>query len=333
MNVIIVGTGVMGTTHAKAIKDSKIINLRGFVGRNPEKTKKVADAFSVNSYTDLEEVLFKEDVDIVDICLPTYLHEYAVLMAIKYKKHIMCEKPFTLSHEIAKRLSDEAKNAGIKMMVLQVVRFWPEYVSIKNVIDKKVIGKIQNIYMNRLSTYPKYSNWFSDPSKSGGGLYDLNIHDLDYLYYLFGAVKSIYAIGRKSNMGCYDAVTTNILFNSGIIATVECNMDIKGEYPFTTCVRVIGDLGALEYNYTSRYNGNVDNVKHNELILYKGNKKTDKIEVSQYNPYQRQMEYFAECVLQDKDTKIIKMSDVVYVLRMIKAIEKSIDNNSVVFDI
>lgn len=333
MNVIIVGTGVMGLTHAKAIKDSEVLNLHGFVGRNPEKTKKVADGFWVNAYTDLEEVLLKEDVDIVDICLPTYLHEYAVLMAIKYKKHIMCEKPFALSYELAERLSNEAKNAGVKMMVLQVVRFWPEYASIKNMIDKKVIGKIQNVYMNRLSTYPKYSDWFSDPSKSGGGLYDLNIHDLDYLYYLFGEVKSVYAIGRKNNMGGYDAVTTNIVFNRGITATVECNMDIKGEYPFTTCVRVIGDLGALEHNSTSRYNDNFDNAKYNELILYKADRRPDKVEVSQYNPYQRQLEYFAECVIQDKHPQIIKMNDVVYVLRMIKAIEKSLDNNSVVVDI
>nr|WP_312576069.1 Gfo/Idh/MocA family oxidoreductase [Sedimentibacter sp.] len=333
MNVLIAGTGAMCTAHAKAIKNSKILNLCGLVGRNPEKTKKVADDFSVNDYTDLEEVLFKEDVDIVDICLPTYLHEYAVSMAIKYKKHIMCEKPFTLSFETAERLSDEAENAGIKMMVLQVVRFWPEYVSIKNMIDEKVIGKIQNVYMNRLSTYPKRSNWFRDPSKSGGGLYDLNIHDLDYLYYLFGEVKSIYAIGIKSNIGCYDAITANIIFKRGITATVECNMDIKGEYPFTTCVRVIGNLGALEYNSTSRYDDNSDNIRYNELILYKEDKKPEKIEVSQYNPYQRQLEYFAECVIQDKNPQIIKMSDVVYVLRMIKAIEKSLANNSVVTDI
>ncbi|MBP1924838.1 putative dehydrogenase [Sedimentibacter acidaminivorans] len=333
MKIIIVGTGVMGITHANAIKDSEILSLVGFVGRNFEKTKKIAESFSTNAYTDIEEMLSKEDVDILDICLPTYLHEYAVSMAIKYKKHIMCEKPFTLSCSLAERLSNKAKNAGIRMMVLQVVRFWPEYVSIKNMIDKKVIGEIQNIYMNRLSTYPKYSSWFRDPSKSGGGLYDLNIHDLDYLYYLFGEVKSVYATGQKSSKNSYDAVTANIVFVRGITATVECNMDIKGEYPFTTCVRVIGELGALEYNSTSRYDDNFDNVKYNELILYLEDKKPNKIGVTQYNPYQKQMEYFARCVLQDKDPEIINMNDVVYVLKMIKAIEKSLETNNVVFDI
>lgn len=333
MKILIIGTGVIALTHAKAIEDSKVLSLAGFVGRDEEKTKEIAKGFSVNGYIDIEEAISMEEIDIVDICLPTYLHEYAVSIAIKYKKHIMCEKPFTLSYEVADRLTCEARDADIKMMVLQVVRFWPEYVSIKDMIDKKTLGRVKHIYINRLSHYPIYSNWHTDPSKSGGGLYDLGIHDLDYLYYVFGEVKSLYAIGHKSSTGCYDSVTTNLIFNKNTTATVECNIDVKGEYPFTTYVRVTGEKGTLEYNSTSRYNDNLENIKYNELILYKEDEKPHKVQVDKYNPYQIQMEYFIDCVTNDKETSKMKMSEVLYVLKIISAIEKSLETNSVVTDI
>lgn len=324
MKVLIIGTGVIAKTHAEAIKDSKVLKLAGFVGRDMEKTKKIASDFSTNAYTDMEKSVARTDVDIVDICLPTYLHEYAVSMAIKNKKHIMCEKPFTLSYRVAKRLTVEAKDAGIKMMVLQVVRFWPEYRTIKDIIDKNELGRVQHVYINRLSPYPKYSNWHSDPAKSGGGLYDLGIHDIDYLYDVFGKVKSVYATGHKSSTGCYDAVTTNIVFDKGATATVECNMEVKGEYPFTTCLRALGEEGTIEYNSNSRYN---------ELILYKEDKKPDEIRVERYNPYQMQMEHFLDCLVNDRETEKIKMSDILYVLRMLAAIEKSLETKELVTEI
>lgn len=333
LKVAIIGTGVMGLTHGKAIKESRTLKLIGFVGRDYEKTKRISDSFEVKSYRDIEEILSKEDIDVVDICIPTYLHEYAVLVAIKYKKHIMCEKPFTLSYNIAKKLTEDAKSAGIKMMVLQVVRFWPEYSYIKELIDKNTLGNVNNVYINRLSTHPKWATWHRDPLKSGGGLYDLNIHDIDYLYYVFGRVKSVYAIGHRSNTGCYNCITTNIIFYNGTTATIECNMDMKGDYPFTTCVRVVGDRATLEYNSTSRYKKKDEKYKCNDLILYKSDKNPSRIDVKQYNPYKKQMEYFAKCILENKEIEIIKMVDVLYVLRIISAIEKSLETNEVITDI
>ena len=236
--IAIIGPGSICRTYMEALKTSEQVKVTAISGRDTEKGRSMAAEYGLPYYVDLEEMYRTEQLDAVLICTPTFTHEEMVRKAIANKVHIMCEKPFVLDADIAEQLFAEAKAADVRMMVMHVVRFWPEYVKMKEMIRTGALGDIKNVYLNRLSSHPTWATWHRDPEKSGGGLYDLHIHDVDYLYHVFGKVDSVYAVGKQEDSGCFNNVSTVMKFACGVSAVVEGFMDTTGAFGFTTNVRI-----------------------------------------------------------------------------------------------
>ncbi len=147
----------------------------------------------INLYTDLDEMIAKEDFDMVDICLPSYKHcEYAVKM-LKAGKHVQCEKPMALSSADCDLMIKTAEECGKKLMIGQCLRFEPQYLFLKECIDDQRYGKLLNGNFDRLSALPLwgYHKWYQKTERSGGAILDLHIHDVDMMRFLFGEPKSV----------------------------------------------------------------------------------------------------------------------------------------------
>ena len=86
-------------------------------------------------YTDVDEMLRQEDLDILDICLPTYMHAEVAVRAMERGIHVLCEKPISLRREDVARLYGTARRMNVRFMVAQVLRFWPEYVALREIHD------------------------------------------------------------------------------------------------------------------------------------------------------------------------------------------------------
>ena len=317
--VAIIGPGSIGKTYADALKASESVVLAAVAGRDTEKGRQMADNCQVPYYTDQDEMYETEALDGVIICTPTFTHEEITRHAFAHRVHVMCEKPFALHAEAAKRLIDEADSLGLRLMVMHVVRFWPEYAALSQMVRENVFGSVKNVYLNRLSTHPAWASWHRDPEKSGGGLFDLHIHDIDYLYSVFGNVESVYAVGQQEASGCWNNVSTVLRFTCGVPAVAEGFMDITGPYPFTTVARINGTKAAAEY---SNQTGN--------LILYEKDSQARTLDIAKYNPYAKEVEYFAGCVQNQKETKLMPGKDVVAVLNILEAVEKSLKTGQIV---
>lgn len=83
-------------------------------------------------------------------------------------------------------------------MVAQVLRFWPQYVVIKRMIEQGKLGSVNVFDAHRLASYATWGDWFRDPTKSGGCLLDVQVHDLDYEYWLLGYPREVQTVGIKS---------------------------------------------------------------------------------------------------------------------------------------
>ena len=331
LKVVIIGPGNIAHTYMQALADSKNVNITAVLGRRVETAKPFAEKYGINFYTDSDAMYSAEKPDAVLICTPTFTHEEMVNKAIENNVHIMCEKPFVLDAEKAQQLFDKAGANNVRIMVMQVVRFWPQYVHIKNLIDSGKLGEIKNVYLNRLSAHPDWCTWHKDVQKSGGGLYDLHIHDIDWLHYVFGRVDSVYATGSQTESGCWNNVSTILNFSSGISAVAEGFMDITGDWDFSTNVRINGSSAAIEYLNKKVYNSKVDKININNLVIYHKNTAAEYLTEDGYNPYKMQTEYFADCVAENRQFKIVPEKDIVYVLKILKAIEKSLRTNLVQF--
>lgn len=328
--VAMIGPGSIGRTYMEALKESATVGVCALVGRDTEKGRQTAEEYHIPYYTDQDVMYERERPDAVLICTPTFTHEEMVKKALKHRVPVMCEKPFVLEEETAAKLVDLAEQAGVPLMVMHVVRFWPEYVKLQEMIDSGELGTIKNIYLNRLSSHPTWCTWHRDPKKSGGGLYDLNIHDIDYLYHVFGPVESVYAVGVKEETGCYNNVSTIMKFTCGVSAVVEGFMDMAGEYAFTTNVRVNGKKAAVEYLNKMVWMADGSQAKTDRFVVYPKEQTAKVLDVKKYDPYRKEVEYFADCVQNKKKMDIVPNEDVKAVLRILDAIVRSMESGEVV---
>lgn len=185
LKVALVGVGGISGAHISAWEAKEDSNLTALCDIRPEQMEKYPEK---RHYTDFDEMLDKEEIDILDICLPTYLHADFSVKAMEKGINVICEKPVSLKKEDVKRVYECAEKNNVKFMIAQVLRFWPEYEIVKDIYDKGTYGKLLSGSMRRLGLRPKWSwdNWMADENRSGLVPFDLHIHDSDFMVYAFG---------------------------------------------------------------------------------------------------------------------------------------------------
>src|SRR5574340_1366687 len=112
VRVVLAGLGFMGGTHAQchaALPNSELVAV---VDPEPERRAKFAATYGAKPYANLEEMLASAEVDMVDICMPTYLHRQAVEKVAAAKKHVLCEKPMSLTVEDCDAMIAATRGAG-----------------------------------------------------------------------------------------------------------------------------------------------------------------------------------------------------------------------------
>jgi len=123
----------------------------------------------IHFYTDLEEMLEKEKPDMIDICVPSFLHaDYAVQM-LERGYHVQCEKPMALNYADCKRMLAAAEKSGKELMIGQILHFFWEYDYLKKAVDDGRFGKVLAASFSRLSSPPRWAweNWFMNYERSG----------------------------------------------------------------------------------------------------------------------------------------------------------------------
>lgn len=190
LKIGLVGVGGISGSHIPAWDAMEDAQLTAICDIRAERMEPYPDK---RHYLDFDEMLEKEELDIVDICLPTYLHADFAVKAMEKGIHVICEKPISLKQEDVERTYSTAANHNVNFMIAQVLRFWPEYEYAKEVFDSGKYGKLLSGYMGRLGNCPGWSwdNWMRDEKRSGLVPYDLHIHDLDFMVYAFGIPSNV----------------------------------------------------------------------------------------------------------------------------------------------
>jgi predicted dehydrogenase len=315
--------------HAAAIKKSNTLELTAIVDFNEDIGKKAAARFGVKYYKDTGEMLEAGSFDIADICLPTFLHEQYVLLMAEHKKHVLCEKPFALSSESAGRMAGSCECAGVKFMIAQTLRWKPDLLKIKEYLENGVFGVIHLVSCSRLAQHPNWTTWHRDVKKSGGGLFDLHVHDIDYLYFLFGEVEEVYATGWKSPTGCWNHVISILKFKNGMNAVAEGSFEMTGDFPFSVSYRLTGDKSTVDYRLTAGFNIENTESVNSRLMLFEKDQPPVEVKTDPVDSYQLEIEAFAQAVENDKDVPILP-EDSVYVIKIIEALQLSLESGAVV---
>lgn len=330
IRVAVVGTGFIGTTHLEEWAAMEQAEITAVCTSTAEKGIVMSEKYHCSHYQNLDTLLETEAIDIVDICTPTFLHEANIMSACRRSVDIICEKPVTLTLDSMDRILEAVKAAGVKLMVGQVLRFWAEYDMIKTLYDQNRFGRIQSVYTHRLAQYPPGTCWRHTPLQSGGGLFDLTLHDVDYLIYLFGRVKTVYGAGLKSSTGCWDHVSAILTFENGINATIEGVLGMTEGYPFSTALRIIGENVTVDYDMSAGVNIENVNTARSSVILYENGKSPQELFPDSPTNFQAELAYFADCAENDKIPEKIKPIEARYSLEVLLAIETSLTTGQIV---
>jgi predicted dehydrogenase len=214
------------------------------------------------------------------------------------------------------------KRNGVKLMIAQVIRFWPENTVIKEYINSGRLGEIKMVSAHRLGQIPAWSKWYRDPEISGGGLFDLHTHDIDNMIDLFGKCTEVYSVCQKYE-GCWNYMSTSLTFESGMKTIVESSLNMPGDYPFSTAFRAIGSKACIEQ--CMKAGANLDDMSNSirYLKLYEDGKPCADVPYPKYDAYGCEIEHFADCVDQGREPRI-SPEESKNVMKVIRAIHESL---------
>jgi predicted dehydrogenase len=237
VNIAVVGLGFMGVTHLRAylqVEAAKIVAvcdavrlpvngvLEGVAG-NIKKSDDINLGTEVKVFRKLEEVLADPEVTLVDLCTPTPLHPQQAIAALRAGKNVLCEKPIARTSASAQDIVQaEAAAAGF-LMPAMCMRFWPGWSWLKQAVDDKRYGKVLSARFRRISEMPGWSKQgtYSSGSDLGGALFDLHIHDTDFVQFLFGPPQSVFSTGVMNDTGSINHVMTQYVYPGGPCVSAE----------------------------------------------------------------------------------------------------------------
>lgn len=313
LKVGLIGVGGISGAHIPAWLNLEGAELVALCDIRPEQMEKYPD---IKHYTDFDEMLANEELDILDICLPTYLHADYSIKAMEKGINVLCEKPISLKKEDVKRVYDAAEKMGVKFMVAHVIRFWREYEYVKAVYDSGKYGKLLFGNMKRLSAFPGWSwdNWMRDEKRSGFVPYDLHIHDLDFLVYAFGAPKDIKSYRTKLP----DQDYINVTYDFGDFAINAESSWFACGYPFTAQFRfqfedaILSNEGQGLKIYER--GGNVLDLAQAE------SGDTGAINLPKSGAYAEEIIYFVDCVKANKAASKVKPEELETVIDILNSL-------------
>jgi len=267
-----------------------------------------AERSGATAYTDYRQLLEQEDVEMVDICVPTYLHAQAAIAAIKAGKHVLCEKPIAHTLEAADAMIEAAQANGAKLMIGQVRRFDHRYASIKAQIDAGKVGRpvfIRRAERQFLPFPPDAWQW--DPKRGGGVILDIGVHATDlFRWFLDEDAVEVYAVAKSvreaaREAGSFDHAMITCKFDGGGVGFAEASWAYPNGFGGTLYAQldVVGTAGKIQYA----------DKDTNPMLIYTTEKGHElpryfKFMSTTEYAFEEEIRHFVRCVLNDREPAV-----------------------------
>ena len=259
----IVGLGFMGKMHYRCYNAMENVQITAVCDEDAEQLKNTSGVsgnitgaeqelnFSDKKlFSDLTRMLAEEDLDAVSIASPTFLHASQTIEALNSGKDVLCEKPMALNSSDCYHMVETAERSGRFLQIGHCIRFWPEYVQAKQIIDSEQYGKVLAASFQRLSLTPTWSwdNCFLDGNRSGGAMLDLHIHDTDFVQHVFGIPEEVFSRGVIGPSGDYDHTVTQYLYDDQKVVSAEGGWIMAPEFGFEMSFKIMLEDATLLYS-------------------------------------------------------------------------------------
>ncbi len=285
-----------------------------------------AERSGAMAYTDYRRLLEQEDIEMVDLCVPTYIHAQLAVEAMQAGKHVLCEKPMAHTLEAADAMIEAAQANGVKLMIGQVRRFDHRYASIKAQIDAGKVGRpvfIRRAERQFLPFPPDAWQW--DPRRGGGVILDIGVHATDLFRWLLGQeAVEVYAVAKSVReaaraAGSYDHAMITCKFNGGGVGFAEASWAYPQGFGGALYAQldVVGTEGKIQYS----------DKDTNPMLIYTTEKGHELpryfrfMSTTEY-AFEEEIRHFARCVIEGREP-LVSPQDARAALEMALAAQRS----------
>jgi predicted dehydrogenase len=340
LKVGVIGAGSISDVHLESYSKNKQAELYAICDLNEQRAREKADKYGAPKiFTDYRELLKDQELDAVSICIWNNLHAETAIAALDAGKHVLIEKPLSMTVEEAKKIEEAVHRSGKLLQVGFVRRHATNTKILKQFIDA---GDLGDIYYAKASCLRRLGNpggWFADKERSGGGpLIDLGVHVIDICWYLMGRpkVKSISGntynkLGNRTNvknLSFYkaadfdpskntveDLANALIRFENGASLMVDVSFTLHAKKDEIS-VKLYGDKGGAELEPELF----LVSEKHDTILNM--TPQIDKLTFDFVQGFQSEIDHFVDCCLNGLPTNS-PVEDGVEMMKMLCGIYES----------
>lgn len=328
LRVGIAGFGFMGNMHLANFNKAAGADVVAICEANPDVYAKLAtrgnieipgsdvSLENIELFTDFDEMLDKAGLDAVSITLPSFLHTDFAVKSLNAGLNVLCEKPMALSPADCDKMIAAAQTNSKELMIGHCIRFWPEYAKAKQIVDSGKYGKVKIAAFRRLASAPGWSEdcWFTDENRSGGIIFDLNIHDADFIQYLLGMPDAVTAFGRKDAKGITDHVQVQYHYSDDILVSSEASWAMPQSFGFEMSFNIVTEKASILY----------DSTRQIPLRVCTADGQSFTPRIAEGDGYSRQIEYFIRKITTQETESILTPGQARDSIRLAAAERKSL---------
>ncbi len=329
IKVGVIGLGMMGGVHLRAYagrKDARVVAVAdrleerrtgksGVAGNIGEQGEQPIDFGSFAQYADGSDLIASDEVDLVDICLPTPLHPAVFAEAVATGKHVLIEKPLARTAGEADEMARVAATAKGMVMPAMCMRFWPGWDWVKQAVDEQTYGPVRAATFTRLSSFPG-GPFYSNGDACGGAILDLHIHDTDFIQHCFGMPEAVSSVGYTRHTGKTDHVVTQYHYADGPMVVAEGGWAMNDGFGFAMRYAVNFERA------TAVFDIDADPVLK---VVHADDSRTEPITLDPAQGYEREIDYFLTCITNNTPPQRITFPDAAKALRIYEAEVRSVE--------
>ncbi|OED30608.1 Gfo/Idh/MocA family protein [Methanosphaera sp. WGK6] len=311
-NVGVIGVGSMGYNHVRIYSELENANLVAISDMVRGTLDNVSKEFNTIGYVDFDNILQIDDIEAVNICVPTVFHHDVVMRAIEAGKNVLVEKPVASKLSEAEEMINAAEDAGVILATGHVERFNPAVRVAKRLLDEGAIGEVVTANSKRLGPYPPRI-------RDVGVAIDLAIHDIDIFNYLFESkADTVYAnmSSKLKNCEFEDHAEIMTKYESGVLSILETNWLTPYK---KRQLNITGLEGIISVDYGNQ-----------TVTLYQENNHVEHIKVENKEPLKEELRSFVNAV-QTKKQPEVTGTDGYEALRIVDAAMKSAKDKTLIY--
>lgn len=325
LRIGVIGLGFIGGLHTRIWAESDIAELVAVADINGDAAKKTAEQYGCAAYSDYNEMLKRDDIDAVDICVPEDFHVAPAVAAANAKKAILLEKPIAKTVAEAMEIKKAVDANGVRMMIAHILKFDPRYVQLNEAIKAGKLGEISTLALKR-------TNSQGTPKRLKGKVsffYYMGVHDIEWMLDYNSTTKPVKVYCQASNIALKgldtDAAFVTVTFANGSIGTLELNWAFpeNGICGFMTAVEAVGTKAAAMLNVDNQGlliadNASVDLPDALHWPVYNGQLQGD---------LKEELNHFARATLSG-EKYLVDTDNAIAAIHVIEAAMKSIETGA-----